>query len=374
MMSLPNIQDLSENRWFDEVVHSGWSDDLPMSGSATGIGGDMGDKNTDFEVEEVPAYSPSGQGEHVYLWIEKNGKGTPEAIKEIIKAFGVKEIDVGYAGKKDAHAVTRQWVSIHTPNDDNAPIDQLNDLGWLRVLRTTRHANKLRLGHLKGNIFKVRIVETTQDDDAIQSAIESLRRQGFINYFGKQRFGFDGGNVAEGMAILAGKRAPHQKRLLLVSAVQSAIFNLMAAARFVHSGNIAFAGDVLQKINAGCFVCDDPQIDTPRIAAGEVAVTLPLFGKKVMPAHGDVSAFETQAAQAFFAHWQADENAARGAAFDTATLAKFAAGDRRQFVILPSLLNFIRIDTSCIDVHFALPSGCYATVLLRHLCGTSFTR
>ena len=151
-MSLPNIQDLSENRWFDEVIRSGWSDDLPMSGSATGIGGDMGAKNTDFEVEEVPAYSPSGQGEHVYLWIEKNGKGTPEAIKEIIKAFGVKEIDIGYAGKKDAHAVTRQWVSIHTPSDDNAPIDQLNDLGWLRVLRTTRHANKLRLGHLKGNI------------------------------------------------------------------------------------------------------------------------------------------------------------------------------------------------------------------------------
>ena len=66
-MSLPNIQDLSENRWFDEVIRSGWSDDLPMSGSATGIGGDMGAKNTDFEVEEVPASSPSGQGEHVYL-------------------------------------------------------------------------------------------------------------------------------------------------------------------------------------------------------------------------------------------------------------------------------------------------------------------
>ena len=211
-------------------------------------------------------------------------------------------------------------------------------------------------------------------DEAVAAAIGILQRQGGVNYFGKQRFGFHGGNVADGMAILAGKRAPHQKRLLLVSAVQSAIFNLMAAARFEKLGNAAIAGDVLQKINAGCFVCENPQIDTTRIAQREVAVTLPLFGKKVMPSGGDVCEFERQCVRAFFDEWATDGDGGRGIPLDPETLAKFSTGDRRQFVIFPSILNFIRIDASRIDVRFALPPGGYATVLLRQLCGTSFTR
>lgn len=374
MMSLPGIQSLCGTRWYKEVVRTGWSDELPMIGQTGCIGGNMGTENVDFEVEEIPAYPLSGEGEHLYLWIEKNGKGTPEAVKEIIKAFDVKEINVGYAGKKDAHAVTRQWISVHTSSDSELPIARLNDLGWMRVLRTTRHANKLRLGHLKGNLFKVRIVEMTRSDEAVAAAIGILQRQGGVNYFGKQRFGFHGGNVADGMAILAGKRAPHQKRLLLVSAVQSAIFNLMAAARFEKLGNAAIAGDVLQKINAGCFVCENPQIDTTRIAQREVAVTLPLFGKKVMPSGGDVCEFERQCVRAFFDEWATDGDGGRGIPLDPETLAKFSTGDRRQFVIFPSILNFIRIDASRIDVRFALPPGGYATVLLRQLCGTSFTR
>lgn len=367
-------ESLQSQAWREDVARRGFSDDLPLIGGQSGIGGDMGSEHADFEVEEIPAYLPCGSGEHLYIRIEKSGKGTPDALKAIEKAFGVREIDVGCAGKKDAHAITRQWISIHTPSDDASPIDRLNALGWMRVLSVSRHANKLRLGHLKGNAFKVRIVGAVQDDAAIRAKIGRLSDLGFINYFGKQRFGFDGGNVAQGMAILAGRRAPHQKRLLLVSAVQSAMFNLMAAARACAVGNDAIEGDVLQKIHAGCFVCQDCRTDSERVARHEIAVTLPLFGKKTMPAQAAAAEFEKLCADAFFRAWQGDKNIVRETELNIDLLSKFASGDRRQFVVFPENLDFTRADSHSIDVRFALPSGCYATVLLRHLCGSSFAR
>lgn len=368
------IKNLESNPWYDDVVFKGWSEFLPWTACRTTIGGDMGTSNEDFEVEEIPAYLPSGSGEHLYLWIEKSGKGTPEVLKSVQAAFGVKEIAIGYAGKKDAHAVTRQWVSVHTPSDDPQPIDALNALGWMRVLKTTRHANKLRLGHLRGNLFKVRIYGATQDDKQIDSAIDTLKKNGFINYFGKQRFGFDGSNVAQGMHVLAGQKMPHQKRLLLVSAVQSAIFNCMAAQRFEEVADAATKGDVLQKIHSGCFICEDPDTDSSRIRENCVAVTLPLFGKKYMSSSGYARDLECRCSDAFFHDWTKAFSCDGDVAFDLHGLSKFASGDRRQFIIRPEILTFIRNDADCIEVRFALPSGCYATVLLRHLCGASFTR
>lgn len=365
---------IENSSWEEEVILRGYSNGLIFANTEkTTLGGDMGSANEDFEVTEVPAYEPCGCGEHRYLWIEKSGKSTLDATKAIERAFGVSEIDVGCAGKKDAHAVTRQWISIHTANDSQEPIEKLQTLGWLKVLKDTRHANKLRMGHLRGNAFKVRLYGVDATRDAIFKVCQNITERGFINYFGKQRFGFDGGNVAQGMKLLCGGHARRQMKQLYISAIQSALFNLAAARRFADIHDEVRTGDIMQKINAGCFACNAPQIDQRRANLGEIGITLELPGKKAMHATGYARTLEDCAADDFIRLWQAHmpelDNRLTGRA-----LSQLAVGDRRLFMIRPSDMHFEQIDHGIVDLYFSLPSGAYATILLRHICGPSFTR
>ena len=69
--------------------------------------------STNFQVIEDPAYLPNGSGEHLYVDIEKEGLTTDQVAEALAKACGKKERDIGYAGRKDRHAITRQWFSVH---------------------------------------------------------------------------------------------------------------------------------------------------------------------------------------------------------------------------------------------------------------------
>lgn len=370
-MSIETHQQISSDLK-TSILSSGYSDELPFCHAHfSPIGGDMGTERQDFRVTEIPAYLPCGSGEHLYLWIEKEGRSTMDATKAMEKAFGVKEIHIGCAGKKDVNAVTRQWISVQTPDDNKEAIDSLNTLGWLRILNTSRHTNKLRMGHLRGNRFEVNLYGVTASDDEISQACAALSSDGFLNYFGKQRFGYDGSNVAQGVRIICGGHAKHQMKKLYVSAVQSALFNLTIAKRYLTFGTSVLDGDVLQKLNAGCFVCSDPDADQPRSDAGEVTITHALPGKKVMHGHGCPEALEASVSQAFIDHWSAQlpENQ-----FDISALSRLADGARRPMWIRPDNIQFKRINTHDISIAFVLPAGCYATVFLRHLCGASFTR
>ncbi len=365
-------QENAEYRWENEIITAGFCDKMPLNQDHfTPIGGDIGTLDSDFEVSEIPAYLPSGDGEHLYLWIEKTGKSTMDATKAIEKAFDVKETDVGCAGKKDVHAVTRQWISVCTRKDHLSAIEKLNELGWMKILQVTRHTNKIHMGHLRGNLFKMHLTGVNADDETIQNALQCLTNEGIINYFGKQRFGFNGDNVALGLRTLAGAKAPHKLKKLYVSAIQSAIFNLIAARRFVQTGWDVFQGDVMQKINAGCFVCDDPNTDEQRSKNGEIVVTLPLIGKKYMHGQGVSEQQMQKAVQDFFEHWQTKLPDAH---IQPDMIDKFADGARRAYWVRPDRLTFQRLDSTSISIEFALPSGSYATVFLRHLCGDSFTR
>ena len=165
-----------------------------------GIGGALKARNEDFVVEEMPAYEPSGSGEHVYLWIEKNGRPTLEVVQAVAKHFRVKARAVGYAGMKDKHAITRQYLSVHS--FDDSPIETLAIPG-VKVLRASRHRNRLRIGHLKGNRFTIRIREV--DASAAGQALLILQyfeEHGGPNYFGEQRFGYRGLNHQIGRAYL----------------------------------------------------------------------------------------------------------------------------------------------------------------------------
>src|SRR5512142_974862 len=103
-----------------------------------------------FVVEEIPAYLPTGEGEHVYLWIEKQDLTTLEAVNRLARVLGVDARDIGYAGMKDRRATTRQWLSIRGVEEARAGAATM---AGLRVLQVARHKNKLRVGHLHGNRF-----------------------------------------------------------------------------------------------------------------------------------------------------------------------------------------------------------------------------
>jgi tRNA pseudouridine13 synthase len=177
----------------------------PERGDRTALGGRLRERFEDFLVEEIPLYEPAGEGEHIYLFVEKRGMSTLEMVHVLARHFGVRRRDVGYAGLKDKKAITRQIVSIWAPGRS------IDDFPMLRheriaVLWADRHANKLRPGHLKGNRFSIR-VRGVPFHGAVtaQRVLERLARDGLPNRIGEQRFGFLANNHLIGRAIILGR-------------------------------------------------------------------------------------------------------------------------------------------------------------------------
>ena len=208
-----------------------WPNAYPASGaSAT-----LKRLNEDFIVTELPLQPPSGEGEHIWLDIEKNGANTAFVAQQLADAASVQERDVGYAGLKDRHAITRQWFSIYLPKGETPDLTQLQHPEF-KVLSQSRHVKKLRPGDLQGNRFRIVLRDVAGDPHvmkAVEANLKAVASQGVPNYFGAQRFGHDGGNVEQGRAMLAREirvRNPKKKGIYL-SAVRSFVFNEVLALR-----------------------------------------------------------------------------------------------------------------------------------------------
>lgn len=317
-------------------------------------------KNEDgFVVEELPAYAPSGEGEHLYLWIEKRGVSTTAVVCALQRALRLQERDVGYAGRKDERGVTRQWISV--PARSVLDAAALGGEGW-RVLEAKKHKNKLRLGHLYGNRFTVHL-DGDVDVDALRARAASIEQSGVPNLFGAQRFGIDGSTLAQAMQFLARARPARSRRdELLVSAVQSALFNAWLADRVDDgSWNTALDGDVLEKTLTGApFICTSPSDDAPRIASGEICVSGPLLGPRMRSAEREALTRESRS-------WSK-----RG--LDLAGLLAhpaFSEGARRPACLRAGALTIIADDAAraSVTLAFSLPKGAYASILLRVLLG-----
>lgn len=199
--------------------------DLPyLTHDVPGVGGVIKARPEDFVVEEVPLYEACGEGTHVYFQIEKKGLPTMQAIQEIARALGRAPRDIGYAGLKDADAVARQWFSVE--HVAPARIEALS-LPRLRVVCVSRHTNKLKLGHLKGNRFTIRLrqVDPERIEDA-QAILDMLASRGVPNFFGPQRFGLRGDtweigramlrrDYDEALAVMVGRPGPHDRGAIL---------------------------------------------------------------------------------------------------------------------------------------------------------------
>jgi len=335
---------------------------LPLlTPAAERIAGRLKATPTDFQVEEIPAYTPCGTGEHLYLWIEKEDVSAEELTRHVARSLQVPASEIGAAGLKDRRALTRQYVSV--PARCESRIDSVGT-ERIRVLSSARHGNKLRTGHLRGNRFSILVRGAPPGGlERAESIAGRLVDRGFPNYFGAQRYGRDGSTLALGWDLLKGTRRPRhipaaRRRFLLrlaLSAVQSSLFDEALAARLADGLlHRVLTGDVMQvAASRGVFVVDDAAAEQRRFDEHETVITGPMFGPKMIEPAGEVA--EREAAIL----------AARGvdrAAFGS--FHKLTSGTRRPYVVRPEEFS-IAEEPEGLRFRFTLPPGVYATTLLR---------
>ncbi|WP_440995589.1 tRNA pseudouridine(13) synthase TruD [Arhodomonas sp. SL1] len=197
---------------------------LPAHGPPVGAAV-LKERPEDFRVTEIPLVAPDGMGEHLLLEIRKRDLTTAEAGRRLARYLGCRVRDVSHAGLKDRRGVTRQWLSVHGPGLDVPPPGPVDDA--LEILQAARHRRKLRVGALAGNRFTIRLREVDAAVAAVDRRLAVLARRGVPNYFGAQRFGRQGDNLAEALAWQRGEGRPPPRQLqgLLLSAVRAEAFN-----------------------------------------------------------------------------------------------------------------------------------------------------
>jgi tRNA pseudouridine13 synthase len=342
--------------------------DLPLvTANLPGIGGRIKAQPEDFEVEEIPAYEPSGTGDYLYLWVEKRAMGAEYFTRQVAQRLGLAAGEVGTAGLKDRHAVTRQQVSV--PGHVEERLAALEGDG-IRLLGVSRHGNKLRPGHLRGNRFRILIREPAgHPDELLPPLLERLRSDGLPNFYGPQRFGRDQETWQLGLALLRGEppppaptgrrpnlRSPFLRKLAL-SAAQAGLFNCYLAQR-QRDGLLrrVLAGDVMAKWPfGGLFVAEDPPREQERFNKRETVSAGPIFGRKTFAAAGEAAGREAAVLAGF------GLTAASFAGFG-----KLVQGTRRHNLIyVDDLAATVAADG--VWLTFTLPAGSYATVLLREV-------
>ncbi|MBR9875103.1 MAG: tRNA pseudouridine(13) synthase TruD [Vibrionaceae bacterium] len=310
-----------------------------------------------FQVSEDLGFAFTGEGEHLMVRIRKTGENTSFVANELAKACGVKSKDVSWAGLKDRHAVTEQWLSVHLPKGETPDFSLfLAQYPNIEILATDRHNKKLRPGDLVGNGFVVTLSEVTDIAD-VERRLEKIKHVGVPNYFGAQRFGNDGNNLEE--ARRWGRenvrtRNPN-KRSMYLSAARSWIFNRIVSERLEQGLFDKFVeGDVAQT-SAG-----NVTVDASNIAAmqaqfidGDAAITAALAGDNALPTQADALALE----QPFL-----DEEP------DLMALIRGnrMRHDRRNVALKPQDLAW-RVEGNNITLTFSLDAGSFATSIVREL-------
>ncbi len=322
------------------------------------LGGHIGPEPEDFKVDEVPLYEASGQGDHWYVRLEKRERTTRDLCIAVAAASGAPEREIGYAGLKDKHAVTTQWLSV--PAQRTAPPEAWSLGEGFRLLEVKRHGNKLRVGHLDANRFQIRLVDL---DPAVAERVgplcERVAKSGIGNAFGPQRFGLGQRNLDSALyALRRGRlnpRAGHRAKFM-ASVIQSEVFNRYLIARLAEARDRVVVGDVMRlEGSRSLFVVEDVAREQSRLDAGDIHLTGPMIGPKMKEAQGWPLELELAAAESL--------------GLDAAALkalAPSAPGTRRDLLLRPTELLHEPAQQGWM-VAFTLPAGAYASLVVRCL-------
>ncbi len=334
---------------------------LPYALGGPPLTGNLRAEPADFRVDEVLGFEADGEGEHVLLRIRKTGLNTEDAVRRIARHAGIKPRDVGYCGLKDRNALTSQWVSVGLAGKPEPDWSALEDQ-QIQVLSAVRHRRKLKRGIARGNRFRIRITGMEGDKAQAEQRLAQMASRGVPNYFGDQRFGRDYGNLDGAERLFRGelKRLRPHLRGLYLSAARSQIFNQVLAHR-VAEGNWdqALPGDLMQlQGSRAWFAVEEPDEDIrQRIGEMDIHPTGVLWGMGALPSGGTAALIEGQTAEKF-------QDWCRG-------LEKFGLKQERRALRLPAAELVWLWEEQALVTEFLLPSGAFATSVLRELVVTS---
>jgi tRNA pseudouridine13 synthase len=389
-----------------------------LTADLPGTGGTIKETPDDFRVDEIPMYTPSGEGEHLYIEIEKINLTTHELIRKAAAIFSVPERDIGYAGLKDARATTRQSISVPLVAAEDA--DRLADEN-ITVLSAIRHKNKLRTGHLLGNRFSIRIcgVEPEAEKKA-EAILAQLVATGVPNRFGRQRYGslgnshligralinqehetavkliigdpeiitnqrwkqaatlFQNNQTSEALAALPGhcryertvlrkivagkspkqaiKSLPRSILRLYLSACQSFLFDRIVTMRLATLDTVWPGDFAFKHDNGACFFVEDTDAENIRAKQFEISASGPLYGYKSTLARGQSGIIEESLLES---EGLKLEDFRLGGGLDM-------PGERRplRVALQDPVLSTADGD---LNIAFSLPKGSYATSVLREI-------
>ena len=333
---------------------------LPFAHGGPLLRGVLRAKPEDFFVDEQLGFEPDGEGEHVFVRVEKRGANTDWVARQLAQHAGVDSAAVSYAGLKDRHAVTRQTFSLHLPGKADPDWSTLRSAEF-QVVSAARHRRKLQRGALEGNAFRIVVRDIEGDRASAHSRLAAIRQSGVPNYFGEQRFGRGAGNLARAQSMFAGRRVARHERGILLSAARSRLFNLVLAERVRRNDwNRALEGDVWMLSGSQSIFGPEPLSDElrGRLERGDIAPTGPLWGA------GDL---RTSAEAGKIERAVEDEN-------EPVVRGLVAAGlrqERRTLVLRAPDIVCEWLSARELAMRFSLNKGSYATVFIRELVESS---
>ena len=309
----------------------------------------------DFIVDEVLPFELSGSGEHAWLHVRKQGENTEWVAKELARIANVRKRNVGFAGLKDRNAVTTQWFSVHLPGKPDPDWSVLESQN-IHILETVRHAKKLKRGALKENQFKIVLRAVTGEESKFNQRCEEIVKNGVPNYFGKQRFGHGMGNLNAAEKMFAtDQRVPRHLKSIYLSAARSWIFNCILSKRITDgSWNQYLSGDAFMLNGKSACFMDDASADiNQRLDDGEIHPTGVMWGVGEQLAGKLTEELELGIVDRFEIFKKGLES------FKVQRL-------RRALRVFPRAMQW-RFDNENCTLEFTLPSGSYATMVLREL-------
>jgi len=310
----------------------------------------------DFQLIEIPAFSPSGDGEHCIIHIRKKLMNTAHVAKLLARHANLPQSRVSWAGMKDRNAVTEQWFSVHLANKPEPDWSALND-DKIKVLDIYRHQRKLKKGVLKGNQFYLRITDVKGDIDALKERYETILDHGVPNYFGEQRFGFRGRNLHKALAMFRKpkRRMPHHERGIYLSAARSLLFNTVLDRRVRDkSWNKILPGEICMLNGShSIFPSENETGLQQRLDDFDIHPTGPLWGEGGLPTSANCKMLEIDVIRKFdeFAQGLADARLKQ---------------ERRSLRLEPRFFQ-MQVAGDTVAFNFELPPGAYATAVLHEL-------
>ncbi len=314
----------------------------------------------DFQVEEIPALEPDGEGDHIWLVITKRHTNTDWVARILARHANVKLIDIGYAGIKDRHAVTTQSFTINISGKPEPDWSMLNS-DTITIVKTTRHRKKLKRGQLKGNRFKLVLRQFKGDHKITEERLRYIAGHGVPNYFGKQRFGFN--NLQHARALLVDKVPTRQrhKRSLYISAARSFLFNRVVCERVKQSlWNRYLPGDILitaKNEQLAISTATNHELNS-YVESMQAHPTAPLWGRGLLQTTKETLEFEKRVLSNYSDWLTGLEHVG-------------LQQQRRATRLNVEGLQWQWLNRSTLQLSFTLASGNYATSVLREIVDCS---